>query len=558
MKKRTVIVVSVLILGFSGPVASYAASATARENLHILLETRTCQNCDLSGLDLNRLNLSGVDLQGADLSLSSCKLTNFSGANLSKAKLNGVSFDGADLGETDLRGADLRGARVDSAYLNGAKTSGRIVEKEQIEIGGNASGPRKEVKKDDAKSKRRPMAGQVNLAPSHLDSGVPALQSNQAKQIQAMVKTGKAAPVKLPMMAPVAVIIVAPKEKKLKASDFQPESDVASVKPLLIRATRKKVKKSSDTVELSENGKLTIHAEKKKKFSKTPAGNDDRTEAVAALTRSQFNNVEDGYEETGVVSVPLGSEADESEIEGGHLIEIDRESHFSGGGRETPSLATSQDDSSGSSAGSVVSPAAFSGSAAPKIKSLRAVREVSEVQAVAAGENAAKKKAVKTSVPFIQQRTNSVKDMTSSPAARKVLALPEGVKVVKADKVKKRPGNNNLSSKKKVQLEMLKRKNKCYACDFAGIDFSGENLENVDLEGADLSGCDFSKANLRRANLKAVNLRGANLREANLQGADFYKADLAGADLSDSKVKGASFDGASLQGTLGIKKKERE
>ncbi len=498
MKKITVIVVSALVLGFSGPVASYSASAAARENLQILLETRACQNCDLSGLDLNRLDLSDVDLQGADLSLSSCKLTNLSGANLSKAKLNGVAFDGADLGEADLRGADLRGARLDSAYLEGTKTSGKIIEQEQVDNDGNVLGSRDVVKEDSAKSKRRPVPGQADLTPSHLDSGVPALQSSQVKTTQDMVQTGEAVSVKSPMMAPVAAIVVAPEEKKIKMPFSQDEAEVASAKPLLIRAIQKKVKTSSAGVELSESGKLTIHAEKKKKFAEVPADSDDSTE---------------------------------------------------------PSLGMSQDDSS---VAPVDSPVAFTGAAAPKAKSLRAVREVPEVKEAAAEENAAEKGIVKTAVPLIQQRTNSVKEMTALPAAQKVLALPEGVEAVKADKAKKLPGSDKLSSKKKVQLEMLKHDNKCYACDLAGIDFSGENLENVDLEGADLSGCDFSKADLEGANLKAVNLRGANLRDANLQGADFYKADLAGADLSGSQVKGASFDGASLQGTLGLKKKKEE
>jgi uncharacterized protein YjbI with pentapeptide repeats len=502
MIKITVIVVSALVLGFSGPVASYSASAAARENLQILLETRTCQNCDLSGLDLNRLDLSDVDLQGADLSLSSCKLTNLSGANLSKAKLNGVAFDGADLGEADLRGADLRGARLDSAYLEGVKTSGKIIEQEELDNDGNVLGSRDVVKEDIAKSKRRPVAGQADLTPSHLDSGVPALQSSQVKSTQDMAQTGEAVPVKSPIVAPVAAIVVAPEEKKIKMPFSQEEPEVVSAKPLLIRAIQKKVKVFSDGVDLSESGKLTIHAEKKKKFAEIPAGSDDSTESSQKM--SQDNTSE-------LSVAPVNSPP-------------------------------------------VNSPVAFTGSAAPKAKSLRAVREVPEVKDVAA-----EKETVKTAVPLIQQRTNSVKEMTASPAAQKVLALPEGVEAVeKADKAENLPGSDKLSSKKKAQLEMLKHDNKCYACDLAGIDFSGENLENVDLEGADLSGCDFSKANLEGANLKAVNLRGASLRDANLRGVDFYKADLAGADLSGSKVKDASFDGASLQGTLGLKKKEEE
>lgn len=103
------------------------SSVTAKENLDILIKTKSCKNCDLGGLNLTRMDLSGADLEGADLSSAKLYLVNLSKANLRNAKLIGAIFGGADLGEADLRGADLRGANLDGAYLEGAKIEGEFV-----------------------------------------------------------------------------------------------------------------------------------------------------------------------------------------------------------------------------------------------------------------------------------------------------------------------------------------------------------------------------------------------------------------------------------------------
>lgn len=90
-------------------------------NKGILEETRSCRQCDLSGVDLTRLDLSFTDLSGANLSRANLSLANLSGAMLRDADLRGAILNGADLGESDMRGANLRGASLAGAYLRGAK-----------------------------------------------------------------------------------------------------------------------------------------------------------------------------------------------------------------------------------------------------------------------------------------------------------------------------------------------------------------------------------------------------------------------------------------------------
>ena len=107
-----------LVLVISQPVLAYLA-----EDVQRLLETNSCEQCDLSQanlreVDLKYANLNGADLTGADLrsaDLGHANIdgSNFSGAGLSHAQLNNVNlkvanFRGADLSSVDLTRADLR------------------------------------------------------------------------------------------------------------------------------------------------------------------------------------------------------------------------------------------------------------------------------------------------------------------------------------------------------------------------------------------------------------------------------------------------------------------
>lgn len=119
-----------LSLIFSLPViaAELSSSTIVQANKTLLLETKSCPQCDLSGADLNRLDLSGANLEGANLSRAKMALTNLSGANLKGSDLREAVLNGADLAEIDLRGADLTGASMVGAYMSGALMDGEMIE----------------------------------------------------------------------------------------------------------------------------------------------------------------------------------------------------------------------------------------------------------------------------------------------------------------------------------------------------------------------------------------------------------------------------------------------
>ncbi|MGH2669638.1 MAG: pentapeptide repeat-containing protein, partial [bacterium] len=57
----------------------------------ILLSSRSCENCQLRGVDVSGLDLSGMDLKGADLTEATLIGTNLAAAILEQAILDGVS-----------------------------------------------------------------------------------------------------------------------------------------------------------------------------------------------------------------------------------------------------------------------------------------------------------------------------------------------------------------------------------------------------------------------------------------------------------------------------------
>lgn len=106
----------------------FQSSTVVLSNVKILLEKKSCPQCDLSGAELNRFDLSGANLEGADLTRAKMYLTNLSDANLRGADLQEAQFGGADLGGADLRGANLAGTSFAGAYMNGTLLEGEMVE----------------------------------------------------------------------------------------------------------------------------------------------------------------------------------------------------------------------------------------------------------------------------------------------------------------------------------------------------------------------------------------------------------------------------------------------
>ena len=86
------------------------APLTARaDDLMLLLQSKSCPNCELADADLVHADLRNANLKAADLQR----------ANLGQARLDGADLRGTDLRWTNLRGASLRGVDLRNSDLYG-------------------------------------------------------------------------------------------------------------------------------------------------------------------------------------------------------------------------------------------------------------------------------------------------------------------------------------------------------------------------------------------------------------------------------------------------------
>ena len=95
-----------------------SAQAYDASDLHRLLATNTCQNCDLRGINLKRARLHGADLRGSDLTDSY-----FYRVNLHDAQLQGATLTGTFMKRVNLQGADFSHANLDDAIIIGSNLS---------------------------------------------------------------------------------------------------------------------------------------------------------------------------------------------------------------------------------------------------------------------------------------------------------------------------------------------------------------------------------------------------------------------------------------------------
>lgn len=102
-------------------------STEVQANTTLLLETKNCPQCNLSGANLNRFDLSGANLEGANLSRAKMSLVNLSGANLRNSDMREAVLNGADLAGANLSGADLTGTALVGAYMTGAILDGEML-----------------------------------------------------------------------------------------------------------------------------------------------------------------------------------------------------------------------------------------------------------------------------------------------------------------------------------------------------------------------------------------------------------------------------------------------
>ncbi|MGJ3247003.1 MAG: pentapeptide repeat-containing protein [Elainellaceae cyanobacterium] len=82
------------------------------DHVRQLLQTNTCENCDLSGVNLSNFDLEGANLQGANLQNSILSHSQMSRANLSSANLQGAILSAADLRGANLQNAQLTGMTI--------------------------------------------------------------------------------------------------------------------------------------------------------------------------------------------------------------------------------------------------------------------------------------------------------------------------------------------------------------------------------------------------------------------------------------------------------------
>lgn len=92
-------------------------SAENINHLSQLLNTKKCENCDLTNAGLVMANLTGANLAGANLVGANLSRANLTGANLTGANLSGASLYGANLSGANLSGANLTGADFRNTYL---------------------------------------------------------------------------------------------------------------------------------------------------------------------------------------------------------------------------------------------------------------------------------------------------------------------------------------------------------------------------------------------------------------------------------------------------------
>jgi uncharacterized protein YjbI with pentapeptide repeats len=108
------------ILGTLGAISltSYAELAFADPNhLRQVLQTRSCEGCNLAREKLSFANLRGANLRNANLFSADLKLSDLREANLI----------GAILDKADLRGADLTGADLTGTYMSETNFCGAIM-----------------------------------------------------------------------------------------------------------------------------------------------------------------------------------------------------------------------------------------------------------------------------------------------------------------------------------------------------------------------------------------------------------------------------------------------
>ncbi|BAQ60849.1 pentapeptide repeat family protein [Geminocystis sp. NIES-3708] len=118
---------------FTAILFPFSVSAENVTHLTQLLNTKQCENCDLTQVGLVMTNLTGANLRGANLMGANLSRANLTGADLSNANLSGASFHGANLSGANLSGAVLNNSDFRNAYVQGIILNGTDISSAHIQ-----------------------------------------------------------------------------------------------------------------------------------------------------------------------------------------------------------------------------------------------------------------------------------------------------------------------------------------------------------------------------------------------------------------------------------------
>jgi Pentapeptide repeats (8 copies) len=112
---------AIAISGFNLPVL---AEVEVKSHLDQLIQSKSCEGCDLSNANLSGFELGGVNLRGASLNNADLSNADLSNADLSGADLTGASLERTNLTNAQLTNANLSGLDLQTANLTGVNLTG--------------------------------------------------------------------------------------------------------------------------------------------------------------------------------------------------------------------------------------------------------------------------------------------------------------------------------------------------------------------------------------------------------------------------------------------------
>lgn len=501
-----------------------------------LIDSRSCVNCDLSGVNLNRENLAGVNLEGANLSRARMHLSTLSQANLRNCNLQGAEFGGADLSGADLRGAKTAGATFAGAYLIG------VLVDAGVDLTQVASLPAEETTINNHKgvaAESSAVAEKIADSPApQFEKTLPSTQENGKEKgffsttLEGVRDFFTPTAVDAPPAQTDAVDAqqsqqgVMP-ERQVAENSKQKEDGAVEALPETASATPPELGFFDNTV---QGMKDFFNVEKNVDQQSSVVGQSKNNYGSEVLQKETGEKEPTEGDVTSSVAEEVTSEKEDLPMPVGASASVNSvDDKGLEGGKQAI------EDNSG-----------FMDKTFASVKGLFGGTDSRNSQVenneLVSGSLSTEKESIGQGAQDRQGGTQV------SPASAPANSSLGGVATQSVAVVNETVSDVTSVSKNVTLLLDTKR---CYDCDLKGADLSGKNLEDADLEGADLAGSKLVGVDLENSNLKAADFSGADLRNANLKGADLYKAKLSNADLTGANLEGAFLDDVELTGAVG-------